>query len=148
MDRRRTCGAGLSRLLVLCAVLFGLFAMHGAPASAAAGCHGETTVAEPMSAPMSPMSAPMNMGHADMRGERGLVHAGPVVSSMGGERCVSTPARDRLPLTAAGLFAVLGLVVVVVWGLAGRRAALRDVARRGPPRAGRQLLLEVCIART
>ncbi|MFE9403333.1 hypothetical protein ACFYNY_16325 [Streptomyces sp. NPDC006530] len=91
----------------------------------------------------------MTMGHADMWGERGAVHAGPVASSMGGELCVSTPARDRLPLAAAGLWAVLGLVVVVVVrGLAGRRTGLLAVARRGPPRAGRQLLFEVCVART
>ncbi|MCT9088801.1 hypothetical protein N4G70_07955 [Streptomyces sp. ASQP_92] len=89
----------------------------------------------------------MTMGHADMWSERGAVHAGPVASSMGGELCVSTPARDRLPLAAAGLWAVLGLVVVVR-GLAGRRTALFAVARRGPPRAGRRLLFEVCVART
>ena len=44
VDRGRTRRAGVSRLLVLCAVLFGLFAMHGAPASAAAGCHDATAV--------------------------------------------------------------------------------------------------------
>lgn len=31
---------GIARLLTVCAVLFGLFLMHGSPASAAEGCHG------------------------------------------------------------------------------------------------------------
>ncbi|KOU42891.1 hypothetical protein [Streptomyces sp. WM6378] len=139
MDRGRTRGAGLSRLLVLCAVLFGLFAMHGAPANAAAGCHGEMAEPAPVTVPMKPM----NTGHADVRGQQ---HAAPVVSGMSGELCVSTPARERLPLAAAGLLAVLGLVVLVVSGL--RRTGLFAEARRGPPLSGRGLLLQVCVART
>ncbi|MFI6471051.1 hypothetical protein ACIBL5_12465 [Streptomyces sp. NPDC050516] len=139
MDCGRTRGAGLSRLLVLCAVLFGLFAMHGAPASAAAGCHGEMAEPAPVTAPMKPMNA----GHEDVRGQQ---HAAPVVSGMGGELCVSTPARERLPLAAAGLLAVLGLVVLVVSALC--RTGLFAEARRGPPLSGRGLLLQVCVART
>ncbi|WP_438295336.1 hypothetical protein [Streptomyces sp. HUAS TT7] len=144
MDRRRTRRAGLSRLLVLCAVLFGLFSMHGAPANAAAGCHGE------MAMP-APMAAPMGTGHADMRADvradpRGERHAAPVATGMNGELCVSTPARERLPLAAAGLLAVLAPVVLVAWGL--RRTGLFVAARRGPPLSGRGLLLQVCVART
>ncbi|MGV9625726.1 hypothetical protein ACWDTB_03960, partial [Streptomyces sp. NPDC003487] len=44
---------GIARLLAVCAVLFGLFLMHGAPATAAEGCHGA----------MSTMAASMTGGH-------------------------------------------------------------------------------------
>ncbi|MFC4960238.1 hypothetical protein ACFPFX_28470 [Streptomyces mauvecolor] len=148
VDRERTRRAGLPRLLVLCAVLFGLFAMHGAPANAAAGCHGETAMPAPATARMA---APMSTAHADMRADtqtsmRGQHHAAPVTTGTGGELCVSTPARERLSPAAAGLLAVLGLVVPVAWGL--RRTGLFAAARRGPPLGGRGLLLQVCVART
>ncbi|MEU6050221.1 hypothetical protein ABZ829_07210 [Streptomyces xanthochromogenes] len=150
MDGGQTRRVGLSRLLVLCALLFGLFSMHGAPASAATGCHGDL-------APATPMGAPMNMGHTDMwGGHMGAhaatvtppAHAATVAPPMSGELCVSTPARDRLLAAAAGLFALLGLVVLLVRGLAGRPATALTAARRGPPLNGRGLLLQVCIART
>ncbi|MFE9535037.1 hypothetical protein [Streptomyces sp. NPDC006691] len=131
----------LSRLLVLCAVLFGLFAMHGAPASAASGCHGDFATA-------APMGTPMSMGHTNMWGEHMGVRAASVTPPMSGELCVSTPARDRLPAAAAGLLALLGLVVLVGWGLAGCPRAPLAAARRGPPLHGRELLLQVCVART
>uniref|UniRef100_A0AAU2VEH6 Uncharacterized protein n=1 Tax=Streptomyces sp. NBC_00003 TaxID=2903608 RepID=A0AAU2VEH6_9ACTN len=89
------------------------------------------------------MTVPMSTGHADMQGSP---HGAPVVTGMSGELCVSTPARERLPLDAAGLLAVLGLVVLVGWGL--RRAGRFVAARRGPPLSGRGLLLQVCVART
>lgn len=144
MDRGRTRRTGLSRLFVLCAVLFGLFSMHGAPANAAAGCHGEMAAPAPMTAPMSTsMTVPMPTGHADIQGAQ---HATPVVTGTSGELCVSTPARERLPLDAAGLLTVLGLVVLVGRGL--RRAGRFVAARRGPPLSGRGLLLQVCVART
>ncbi|MFE3179544.1 hypothetical protein ACFXKR_01405 [Streptomyces violascens] len=148
VDRERTRRAGLPRLLVLCAVLFGLFSMHGAPANAAVGCHGETAMTAP---PTARMAAPMSTAHADMRADtqasmRGEHHAAPVTTGMGGELCVSTPARERLPLAAAGLLAALGLVVLVASGL--RRTGLFVAARRGPPLGGRGLLLQVCVART
>ncbi|MEU8960647.1 hypothetical protein AB0C89_02930 [Streptomyces sp. NPDC048491] len=141
VDGGRVRRVGLSRLLVLCAVLFGLFSMHGAPASAASGCHGDFTMA-------APMGAPMSMGHTDMWGEHMGVRAASVTPPVSGELCVSTPARDRLPAAAAGLLALLGLVVLVGWGLVLGPRAPFAAARRGPPLHGRGLLLEVCVART
>ncbi|MEU9101364.1 hypothetical protein [Streptomyces sp. NPDC048361] len=150
MDRRRTGRAELIRLAVLCAVLFGLFSMHGAPASAAAGCHGEMAMPAPVTA------LPPAMGHASMvedtamsavSAERPGHQVAPAATGAAGELCVSTPARERWPLSAAGLLALFGLVVLVVRQLAGPRAAFR-AARRGPPRGGRSLLLQVCVART
>ncbi|MFE4797876.1 hypothetical protein ACFRFL_22980 [Streptomyces sp. NPDC056708] len=139
MDRRRTRTPGVSRLLVLCAVLCGLFLMHGAPASAAEGCHGAMAVTSD-----APVSTTTGAGHTALTGEHGTAHAAAVMPGMNGESCVSTHARDRLlPLLMA-----LGLVVLAVWVLGRRRTAVRGPARRGPPFAGRDLLLQVCIART
>ncbi|MCX5384093.1 hypothetical protein [Streptomyces sp. NBC_00083] len=158
MNRRHTGRTGLSRLAVLCAVLFGLFSMHGAPASAAAGCHGEAALPAPMAVPPdmghAPMSAPTDGTDGTAVAGVSAVRAGlpghrvaPVAAGATGELCVSTPARERLPLAATGLLALLGLVVLVGRGLAGPRTALR-AARRGPPLGGRGLLLQVCVART
>ncbi|MER5686202.1 hypothetical protein [Streptomyces sp. NPDC002205] len=131
--------AGVSRLLVLCAVLLGLFLMHGAPANAAEGCHGSMGTTSPMA---------MSAGHMDLPSEHSGAHVDPVMTGMGGELCVSTPARDRLPLPSVGLLSAVGLVPMVVWGLLGARTGMRGPARRGPPFGGRGLLLQVCIART
>ncbi|MEU2672995.1 hypothetical protein ABZ622_29880 [Streptomyces sp. NPDC007164] len=139
MDRGRTRAPGTSRLLVLCAVLLGLFLMHGAPASAADGCHDAMAVTA-----SAPGSVPVSAGHFAERGEHGPVRASDAMSAMNGESCVFTHARDRvLPLLTA-----LGLVLLAVPVLTGRRTAVRGPARRGPPFAGRELLLQVCVART
>ncbi|MFF2409801.1 hypothetical protein [Streptomyces sp. NPDC058092] len=127
------------RLLVLCAVLCGLFLMHGSPASAAEGCHGGMAVtSEP------PMSMTAGAGHTAVPEEQGIPRTDSAVTGMNGESCVSTHARDRLlPLLMA-----LGLVILAVWVLGRLRPAVRGPARRGPPFAGRELLLQVCVART
>ncbi|WP_326769705.1 hypothetical protein OG978_38780 [Streptomyces sp. NBC_01591] len=124
---------------MLCAVLLGLFLMHGAPASAAEGCHDAMAVTA-----AAPVSMTADAGHPAMRGEHGSAHAAAAMPAMDGASCIFTHARDRvLPLLMA-----LGLVLLAVGALAGRRAAVRGPARRGPPFAGRELLLQVCIART
>ncbi|MFD0339778.1 hypothetical protein ACFVH0_13945 [Streptomyces sp. NPDC127117] len=139
VDRERTRTPGASRMLLLCAVLLGLFLMHGAPASAADGCHDAMAVT---AAPPGPTA--VSAGHSAMRGEHAPVRVADAMSAMNGESCVFTHARDRvLPLLMA-----LGLVLLAVRGLTGRRTAVRGPARRGPPFAGRELLLRVCIART
>ncbi|MFB6813511.1 hypothetical protein ACFCV8_03060 [Streptomyces sp. NPDC056347] len=138
MDRGRTRAPGASRLFVLCAVLFGLFLMHGAPASAVEGCHDARAMAA--AAP----GAAQPGGHAAMAAEDGADRVAAAMPVAGGESCVFTQSRDRvLPLLMA-----LGLVLLTAGVLTGRRAAVRGPARRGPPRAGRQLLLQVCVART
>ncbi|WP_141720894.1 hypothetical protein [Streptomyces sp. Ncost-T10-10d] len=111
--------------------------MHGAPASAAEGCHDAMTVTA--AAP-----AQATAGHAAMRAGHGSAQATAAMPAMNGESCVFTHARDRvLPLLMS-----LGLALVTVQTLAGRLAAVRGPARRGPPLTGRGLLLQVCIART
>ncbi|WP_307811564.1 hypothetical protein [Streptomyces fildesensis] len=138
---------GIARLLALCAVLFGLFLMHGAPATAAEGCHGAMSATAPMpeghgvtAAGSAPSPA---MPHA---GAQNAQHASGA-SQRGGAMCVSTPARDRTPLPSSGL--VAAFVVLAASILASRPLILGRIGRRGPPLpGGRNLLLQVCIART
>ncbi|WP_406385807.1 hypothetical protein [Streptomyces sp. NBC_01618] len=132
----------MSRLLVLCAVLCGLFLMHGAPASAAEGCHGgQAVTSQP---PMSMATGAAHTAHTAVPEEHSIPRVDAAVTGMNGESCVSTHARDRLlPLLMA-----LGLVILAVWVLGRLRPAVRGPARRGPPLAGSELLLQVCVART
>ncbi|MGW1868954.1 hypothetical protein ACWCPS_25775 [Streptomyces mauvecolor] len=142
----------MSRLLVLCAVLFGLFLMHGAPATAAEGCHGvmsaptgmrdglaTTSSASASSAAAESAAAPV-MTHTGVQRASGT-------AAMGGETCLSTPARDGIPRPMAALAAVITVMAGLF--LAGRSPAAGPAGRRGPPPpGGRSLLLQVCIART
>ncbi|WP_371793269.1 hypothetical protein OG285_34315 [Streptomyces sp. NBC_01471] len=146
-------GRATARLAAVCAVLFGLFLMHGAPASAAGGCHGSLS-----------MGAAMHGDHGD-HGDHGgsamapagvhpiAVHPGPAVRAgtepgTRGAVCVSTPARDRTLLGPAGLSGGLAvLALVAARSSVGRPLLPGRTGRRGPPRSGRSLLLQVCVAR-
>ncbi|MGW5277500.1 hypothetical protein ACWEQP_34235 [Streptomyces sp. NPDC004044] len=147
-QRRRR---GIARLLALCAVLLGLFLMHGTPATAAEGCHGAMPaaampagddtagMASAARAFVTPASSPV-MTQAGAQQASGA-------SAMDGAMCVSTPARGRIPLPTGGLLAVVAVLAATF--LAGRPPALGRTGRRGPPPpGGRSLLLTVCIART
>ncbi|WP_328459919.1 hypothetical protein [Streptomyces sp. NBC_00448] len=138
---------GIARLLLACAVLAGLFLMHGAPSTAAEGCHGDVTSLAAMHAdsggPMAvrgPATAPRSGSAVD----HGARAAAPVMAH--GEKCVSTPARGRGPLPVNASAAVVTVAAVPV--LVGRAAPVGRRWRRGPPTGGRDLLLRVGIART
>lgn len=142
-ERRR----GTALLIAVCAVLFGLFLMHGAPATAA-GCHGEATAAAgamahdghaPAPVQAHPLAAaPHHPGAGVLATERG--------TDAHGLLCVSISAGDRLPLPASPLVAIVLLALLAAWA-PYRTWRLGRTARRGPP-GGRPLLLKVCIART
>jgi hypothetical protein len=129
---------------MLCAVLAGLFLMHGAPATAAEGCHGVMSAPMAVDAPAALMSA----GHGAMAhpgSEQTVQVAAP--ASMHGAMCVSTLARERTSLPLNTLVAVIAVLTVAV--LIGRQVARGRSGRRGPPPpGGRTLLLQVGIART
>ncbi|MFJ8002976.1 hypothetical protein [Streptomyces fagopyri] len=142
---------GVTRLLAVCAVLFGLFFMHGAPATAAGGCHGAMpAMSSPMSSSMSDGHdlAPVTMGHAPGARQPGLSVRHADASGMPGVQCVSTPASQRIPLPTPGLLAPAAVAVPAFWMPAGLRAAVGRTGRRGPPTSGRDLLHQVCVART
>lgn len=143
---------GWARLTAVCALLLGLFLMHGAPSSAV-GCHSSAAVM-----PVS-MPAPASNDHgtaavakgtqpltsSPATGSYGSVEHGASVT-MAGALCVSTEA-DRGVALSAGLLlgALFGggyMPVAVAWVRAEGRNR-----RRGPP-PGRELLLRGCVART
>ncbi|MEU2779270.1 hypothetical protein ABZ646_42130 [Streptomyces sp. NPDC007162] len=139
---------GIARLSALCAVLFGLFLMHGAPAAAAEGCHGamSTMAASPMTGGHNPaalLATPTPTAHGT-----GLAVRSADASGMSGTLCVSTAAHERTHLPAPGPLGLAGASVFAPWALARPRAAAGETGRRGPPDGGRDLLLQVCIART
>ncbi|WP_143686957.1 hypothetical protein [Streptomyces sp. TLI_171] len=126
-------GRTAARWAVLCALLLGLFLMHGSPASAA-GCH--------RMAP-EPSAGAAGLRH-DLDGHAERSVTGPVPHGSSAAACVSTQARDPLPLTAPG--------AAVPW-THPRPPSARPVAAgdagggRAPPGGGRELLLRVCVAR-
>ncbi|WP_234341717.1 hypothetical protein [Streptomyces sp. NRRL S-646] len=136
---------GIARLPAVCAVLFGLFLMHGSPASAAEGCHGAVLAAAPM--PVGHAASQMTTAHAPA-----MHHPGPALQATGaagmpGVLCVATPAHERIPPSAPGLLAVAAVTVPAAWTPA-RLGALGGSGLRGPPTGGRDHLLQACIART
>ncbi|MFF0291238.1 hypothetical protein [Streptomyces sp. NPDC005262] len=146
MDSTQAGRRGIARLLTLCAVLFGLFLMHGAPATAAEGCHGAMPAIT---------ASPMAGGHAAVMNAAAsaVPSSGPAVraagtSAMPGVLCVSSPAHERTPLPTPGLLAVVGAGALALWTMSRLRTVAGEAWRRGPPSGGRDLLLQVCIART
>ncbi|MFJ8991206.1 hypothetical protein ACIRQH_12595 [Streptomyces sp. NPDC102279] len=144
---------GSKRLFTLCAVLLGLFFMHGAPATAAEGCHGAMPAESmPQRHDLVAMTATGSVDGMAMRSavsptsRPAVAHQTSDASGTHGTTCVSTPARDRTPLPTSTLAA---LVAVLAAALLARPVFLGSTGRRGPPPpGGRRLLLQVCIART
>ncbi|WP_241540147.1 hypothetical protein [Streptomyces sp. M41(2017)] len=144
---------GGMRLFTLCAVLLGLFFMHGAPASAAGGCHGATSagsMAEPHDLvavpPADAVDAMATHSAVTPTSTRAAAHQASEVTGAHGTTCVATPVRDRTPLPTGSLPA---LVAVPAAALLGRPVFLGPTGRRGPPPpGGRSLLLQVGVART
>lgn len=138
-----------ARLVAVCAVLAGLFFMHGLPAP---GCHGGAGVPAPSMAHSA--TVPAAAGEPDTAAGVMATPASrsPVaeVGSAGGlgALCVSTPP----PPGWAGLLALLLGVSVV--GLAramnspGRATSPRNQRLRAPPMAGSALLMSLCLSRT
>ncbi|MFD9124817.1 hypothetical protein [Kitasatospora sp. NPDC059571] len=132
------------RLLTVCALLLGLFLMHGAPA-AAGGCHAVMTRTTAATSPAGMHDGP---AHA-----AGPAAPGPSAQREGhdgaaGGQCVSTPAQTRAALAPPPLLAVLPLLALVTRSLLRLPAGSVLRRRRGPPTPGRVLLTQVCISRT
>ena len=136
MVDERTRRLGGARLLSLCAILLGLFLMHGSPAAAVDGCHGRAASDGHPSAPASTESA---------RTQPGTLRAADDMSGHG-TLCVATPAEQRIPLPVAPLTVLFALAALAAWAV-HRAWRPGGTGRRGPP-GGRGLLLQVCIART
>src|SRR5262249_23504392 len=90
MGGRRPRGPGIARLSALCAVLFGLFLMHGAPTTAADGCHGQMHATLPM---YDAHASSMASAHA-MPAEPDDAQADPADDMRThGDLCVAVPAQ-------------------------------------------------------
>ncbi|MCG6494780.1 hypothetical protein [Kitasatospora sp. A2-31] len=147
----RSGGRTTARLLAVCALLAGLFLMHGSP-TAAGGCH------EPASS--APVAPPQGPPHHPAAGRGDPQHAaapptapGPRLEggrTAGGEQqaasCVSARDRDaaELPPPAVRALAPVAALLAALGGAFRRRAD----GPRAPPAAGRRLLLRMCVART
>ncbi|MEY9835616.1 hypothetical protein [Streptacidiphilus sp. EB103A] len=138
---------GLARLFAVPVLLVGLFLMHGAPTAAMGDCH-ESMALTSMALTLPgthPMAAAVHTAStASVQTQRQSETA----SGSQGTSCVTTPVRGHLTLPAPVLlFAVLVALAVLIG--AGRLGGARSARRRGPPpTGGRQILLQVCIART
>ncbi|GGS80551.1 hypothetical protein [Streptomyces cinerochromogenes] len=138
---------GIARLLAVCAVLVGLFLMHGSPVSAADGCHGSTHAPAPASMRAGHDASLTVTAHTPAAYLPGPVLKGPGTAGTPGVLCVATVAHERIPLSAPGLLAVAALAVPPAWAPARLRAPGAS-GLRGPPTGGRDHLLRACIART
>ena len=163
----RASGPGISRLLALCAVLLGLFLMHGSPTAAAGGCHsgmgmaqtggmdvapgGGVNMAPAAPSPHDIHASAMAWTGAEAQAVQGRGAEAPQVKAMDdgdphGALCVAAPVQKQHPLPLAPLVCVLAIAVLAAWAVHRARSA-GGTRRRGPP-GGRDLLLQVCIART
>ncbi|WP_404869076.1 DUF6153 family protein [Kitasatospora griseola] len=126
-------GRTVARWTVLCALLLGLFLMHGSPASAA-GCHRTAETA---------VSAHHAGAHTMQGSAREAVRA-PGAHEGSAVDCVSTQARDHLPPA--------GPAAGVPWphpqpSATGPLPTGGAESGRAPPDGGRELLIRVCVAR-
>ena len=141
---RGTVSAGaIARLLAVCALVTGLFLMHGLPAQACAGGSGMATAAMAGMATGGPGGHAVPSG-APVHGDHAVVWP---AAPGHGTPCVFTPA-------PRGLDALLALLLLAA--TAAPAASARPVrgarhtprGRRAPPRAGPELLATLCVSRT
>ena len=131
----------IARLLTVCAVLTGLFLMHGLPAQ---GC------AAGIGMPATAMPAAATTGHSEHPAPAALAHDDQAVAAPAaaehGIPCVFTPAPRGLGgLSALLLAATVALVSFARPTFGGDRYSR---SRRAPPRTGSELLTTLCVSRT
>lgn len=136
----------LARVVAVCAVLAGLFLMHGL---ATQECHGGTEASmSSMSAVTGDMVTPVAaMVHQPLN--RSAIHSGATggataVASSG--LCVSTPPTSALAGLLALLLALGGLVLASAVPRPNRATRLENHGRP-PPLAGSALLTNLCVCR-
>ncbi len=142
-----------ARLIAVCAVLAGLFAMHGLPAQ---GCSGGVEASAPSMAMARPATVVTAVTGPDMAAGMAVSASSPLAYAVveaganageAGVLCVSTPP----PPAWAGLLALLlgisGIGLASILGLADRAARPSGQRRRAPPLAGSALLMNLCVSR-
>jgi hypothetical protein len=125
----------VARLLAACAVLVGLFLMHGLPAQSCAAGSGMATTAHPLeAAPVPAMAHPPAAGTA-MPGSAGH-----------GTACVALPAPRGVDVLLALLLLAVATALLPAVRAVGD-AARHPSGRRAPP-GGAALLTRLCVSRT
>lgn len=133
-----------ARLLTLCAVLAGLFFMHGLPAQACAGGTGgmpaTVTTASPPVSHLDSIALAAGPVHRDM-----VASLGAVVEH--GTPCDFAPAPRGIDvlLLLLLLAATVALASPRLPGGGGRR---NPISHRAPPRTAGELLTALCVSRT
>ncbi|MFD2420137.1 DUF6153 family protein [Amycolatopsis pigmentata] len=137
MRDRRQARAG-ARLLIVCAVLTGLFLMHGLSAQA---CTASTDM------PATTMTTGATAAHGD-QASRVLAQSEQAAAphAVHGATCLFTPApRGSDVFEALSLLALaVALMSLAGWDLGGRYPR----THRAPPRTGSRLLTTLCVSRT
>ncbi|WP_329496700.1 hypothetical protein [Kitasatospora herbaricolor] len=153
----RTRERATAQLLLLCAVLAGLFLMHGSPA-AAGDCHRALGAmpGPPAAAASSGAAHQAAHRHPDTAGRAGVTagRAGevsaPAPSAPGPHArdtlCLATKTRDGAALPAPG--PATGAPAVVLPAVPAAGFARSAGSPRAGPGGGRHILLQVCVART
>jgi hypothetical protein len=141
----------LARVVAGCAVLVGLFFMHGVSAAAPDGCHGMA-----MAPPALAMAAGVGAGHeiqVAMPAGRTATLVGPgpgiapeSVSSGHGELCLSTAPRPGPSALVLLAIALALMLAASTWASPTLWQVLRP--RRAPPPPTAQRLTVLCISRT
>jgi hypothetical protein len=129
-----------ARLLILCAVLTGVFVMHGLPAQACTAGTGMPATAMTAMAGQGEETVAAVLGHKDQAAAQ---HADPAH----GAPCVFTPAPRGIDiLTALSLLAAAAVALVSpVFPKPGGDRWPRS--RRPPPGTGAELLTTLCVSR-
>lgn len=163
VSARAPSSRALARVLMVCAVLTGLFLMHGLATLDCGGAAGTSPPSMKMSSmPSPPMGMPATVSAAS-----GGVHvasmmgheagASPTIDTrtsghgtgMAGGVCVSAPPRSGLTGLLALLLAAGAVVVAATTTLPNRLIQLpHGHGRRAPPLAGPAMLARLCISRT
>ncbi|MFI9330529.1 hypothetical protein ACIGZJ_23670 [Kitasatospora sp. NPDC052868] len=152
----RTRGRAVARLLLLCALLAGLFLMHGSPTSAG-GCHEPrpTGAARAAADPHRQHGAPgaqhsastaLDGPHGPDGSDGPRAHGGGLRAAASADSCVATRDRDGAGAPAPAVPA-LAVGPTAPTALAGPYRRTSD-GPRAPPAAGRRLLLQLGVART
>ena len=138
-----------ARVAVVCAVLFGLFFMHGAFA-AAGGCEGGAAVGAARMA-MPPVAAAAGTHAARAlagaaAGHRTPAVVGGAVTSPRGMLCAATPPRTWRPGILLAVALGPAVLAVRAWRPGSPAGRARQVRAHPPP--GPALLSCLCVSRT
>lgn len=141
MSHMRSTARATARVLAVCAVLSGLFLMHGLASQGCPSGAGMATTTTATTHTYHPM------GFSPAPADRHLSAAMSPVQAMAaghGELCTSTPP----PQSSTLLTLLLALAALTTAAALGPAVWTIQVRRRPPPLTGSALLTTLCVSRT